>query len=190
MANDAGLSDADNPTAYVRTDLVSNTQNLAQPLYPNLQNAWGVANAPGGPLWVSDNNDGLSTLYDGNGVRTNLTITVPLPAGKSAPPTATPTGMVWNPTSAFTITVGSTTVPATFIFDTEDGTISAWNATVDSVRANGLSTATLIVDHSASGGLQRPCLRHQHARQFPVRDQFRSGRRDGLRTHLRQNRNG
>jgi hypothetical protein len=59
----------DQHTVYVRTDLVSNTQNLVQPKDPNLQNAWGVANSPGGPLWVADNGDGLSTLYDGNGVK-------------------------------------------------------------------------------------------------------------------------
>jgi uncharacterized protein (TIGR03118 family) len=155
VAGAAGVADGNNLTAYIRTDLVSNTQNLAEPLDPNLQNAWGVANAPGGPLWVSDNNDGLSTLYDGNGVKTNLTITVPLPAGRAAPPAAAPTGLVWNPTSGFTITVGTTTVPATFIFDTEDGTISAWNATADPISANATSTATLIVDNSQKGAVYK-----------------------------------
>lgn len=143
----------DDLTAYIRTDLVSNVQNLAQPADPNLQNAWGVANAPNSPLWVSDNNDGFSTLYDGNGVKTNLTVTIPLPAGRAPPPAATPTGMVWNPTAGFTIT-GATTAPATFIFDTEDGTISGWNATVDPV-VNGASTATLVVDNSANGAVYK-----------------------------------
>jgi uncharacterized protein (TIGR03118 family) len=116
---------------YVRTDLVSNLQKLVQPADPNLQNSWGVANAPGGPLWVSDNNDGLSTLYDGNGVKIPLTVTIPLPPGRTPPPAAAPTGLVWNPTTTFPITVGATTVPATFIFDSEDGTIIAWNPTVE-----------------------------------------------------------
>src|SRR5262249_8003092 len=35
---------------------------------PNLQNGWGVAFNPAGPVWVSDNGKGKSTLYDGNGV--------------------------------------------------------------------------------------------------------------------------
>jgi hypothetical protein len=97
----AGAAAADDQqTVYVRTDLVSNTKNLVQPLDPQLQNAWGVANAPGGALWVSDNNDGLSTLYDGNGVKQGLVVTIPLPPGKVAPPAAAPTGMVWNPTTA------------------------------------------------------------------------------------------
>jgi uncharacterized protein (TIGR03118 family) len=146
--------DADDRTAYIRTDLVSNTKTLAQPADPNLQNAWGVASSPGGPLWVSDNNDGLSTLYDGNGVKTNLTVTIPLPAGRTTPPTSTPTGMVWNPTTAFTITNGTATAAASFIFDTEDGTISAWSATVDPI-VSGKSTATLVVDNSGKGAVYK-----------------------------------
>jgi uncharacterized protein (TIGR03118 family) len=148
------FADGDDRTAYIRTDLVSNTQTLVQPPDPSLQNAWGVANAPGGALWVSDNNDGLSTLYDGTGAKVNLTVTIPLPAGRAAPPAAAPTGMVWNPTTAFTITAGTVTAPATFIFDTEDGTISAWNATVDPI-VGGKSTATLVVDNSSKGAVYK-----------------------------------
>jgi uncharacterized protein (TIGR03118 family) len=141
-------------TVYVRTDLVSNTQNLVQPLDPNLQNAWGVANSPGGPLWVADNNDGLSTLYDGNGVKQNLVVTIPLPTGRTPPPAAAPTGLVWNPTTGFTFTVGTATVAATFIFDSEDGTIVAWNPAVDPI-ANSTSTATVVVDNSAKGAVYK-----------------------------------
>jgi hypothetical protein len=72
-------TDGNQTTAYIRTDLVSNLKNLAQPADPNLQNAWGVASTPDGPLWVADNNDALSTLYDGNSVKVNLTVTIPLP---------------------------------------------------------------------------------------------------------------
>jgi uncharacterized protein (TIGR03118 family) len=154
VTGSALVADPDDATAYIRTDLVSNTRNLAQPMDPNLQNAWGVANAPGGPLWVSDNNDGLSTLYDGNGVKINLTVTIPLPAGRATPPASTPTGMVWNPTTGFPITVGATTAPATFIFDTEDGTIAAWNPTVDPI-VSGRSTATLIIDRSGAGAVYK-----------------------------------
>jgi uncharacterized protein (TIGR03118 family) len=153
-AGSALAADADDRTAYIRTDLVSNVQNLVQPMDSNLQNAWGVANAPGGPLWVSDNNDGLSTLYDGNGAKINLTVTIPLPAGRAAPPAAAPTGIVWNPTTAFKITVGAASAPASFIFDSEDGTITAWSSTVDPI-VNGLSTATLVVDNSGKGAVYK-----------------------------------
>src|SRR5215470_12868536 len=153
----SGLAFADDPnanngTVYIQTNLVSNLPNVATTTDPDLQNAWGVANAPGGPLWVSDNNDGLSTLYDGAGAKVNLTVTIPSPP-KGTPP-STPTGMVWNPTAAFTITNGTATAPATFIFDGEDGTITAWNPTVDPV-VNGKSTATLVVDNSAAGAVYK-----------------------------------
>jgi len=62
--------------------------------------------------------------------------------------------MIWNPTSGFPITVGPTTVPATFIFDTEDGTIAAWNPAVDPITA-GRSTATRIVDNSGKGAVYK-----------------------------------
>src|ERR1700730_7459112 len=153
-AGSALAEDADGRTVYVRTDLVTNLVNLAQPKDPNLQNAWGVANSPGGPLWVADNNDGLSTLYDGTGAKIGLTVTIPLPPGRAAPPAAAPTGLVWNPTTGFPITVGPTTVPAVFIFDTEDGTISAWNPAVDPIVA-GKSTATLVVDNSSAGAVYK-----------------------------------
>jgi uncharacterized protein (TIGR03118 family) len=154
VAGSAVAADPHGRTAYIRTDLVSNVQNLVQPMDPNLQNAWGVANAPGGALWVSDNNDGLSTLYDGNGVKIGLTVTIPLPARRAPPPAAAPTGIVWNPTTGFPITVNPTTVPATFIFDTEDGTISAWNPAVDPI-IGGKSTATLVVDNSGKGAVYK-----------------------------------
>jgi uncharacterized protein (TIGR03118 family) len=153
-AGSAFAGDGDDATAYVRTDLVSNTQNLVQPADPSLQNAWGVANAPGGPLWVSDNNSGLSTLYDGNGMKVGLTVTIPLPPSRKAPPPAAPTGIIWNPTSGFRITVGQTIVPAIFIFDTEDGTLVAWNPAVDPIVA-GQSTASLVVDRSGAGAVYK-----------------------------------
>ena len=41
-AGAARAADRDD-TVYLRTDLVSNVQNLVQPTDPDLQNAWGVA---------------------------------------------------------------------------------------------------------------------------------------------------
>jgi uncharacterized protein (TIGR03118 family) len=151
----AGSASADQDhTAYIQTNLVSNQPNVAQTLDPNLQNSWGVANAPAGPLWVSDNNDGLSTLYDGNGAIIPLVVTIPLPPGQTPPPAAAPTGMVWNPTTGFPITVGATTVPATFIFDSENGTIIAWNPAVDPITG-GKSTATIVVNNAATGAVYK-----------------------------------
>src|ERR1700682_4560033 len=33
----------------------------------NLLNPWGLVQGPATPFWVSDNNAGVSTLYDGTG---------------------------------------------------------------------------------------------------------------------------
>jgi uncharacterized protein (TIGR03118 family) len=153
-AGSAFAFDADDHTAYIQTNLVSNLPNVAVTTDPNLQNSWGVANTPAGALWISDNNDGLATLYDGNGAKVNLTVTIPLPPSRVAPPAAAPNGLVWNPTTAFTITNGMATAPATFIFVSEDGTITAWNPVVDPI-VNGLSTATLVVDNSAKGAVYK-----------------------------------
>jgi uncharacterized protein (TIGR03118 family) len=132
--------DGDKSNRYVVTNLASDISNLTpNPADPVLQNAWGVAFTPGAsPFWISDNATGCSTLYDGAGVKAALQVQLPLPGG-SVPATAckhfdpknppnptpaAPTGLVWNPTSGFL--VPGTSLPAVFIWDTEDGTISAW----------------------------------------------------------------
>ena len=130
---------------YVVTNLTSDLPGVAPNTDPVLQNAWGVAFSPGAsPFWISDNATGCSTLYDGTGLPqpqpTPLQVKLPLPGGSipstacmhinpsPAPPPnptpAAPTGMVWNPSSAFL--VPGTKLPAAFIWATEDGTISAW----------------------------------------------------------------
>jgi uncharacterized protein (TIGR03118 family) len=133
--------------AYAVTPLVSNLAGHAAMRDPVLQNAWGIAFSPAGsPFWVNDNATGCSTLYDGVGTKvTALQVSIPLPgnvvattscqpsnpSSQSASPAA-PTGIVWSPAASFL--VPGTTIPAVFIFSTEDGTISAW--------AGGLNPAT------------------------------------------------
>ena len=124
-----------------RTTLASQTCRV-------LQNAWGVAFTPGAsPFWIADNATGCSTLYDGAGVPQPvspqpLKVKIPLP-GNNVPSTAckpvnpnsppgptpaAPTGMVWNPSATFL--VPGTSITATFIWATENGTISAWAGTL------------------------------------------------------------
>jgi len=148
------------PNRYVVTNLTSDLPGIAPNTDPVLQNAWGVAFTPGAsPLWIADNATGCSTLYDGTGVPQPqpkpLRVKLPLPGGivpvtacQHADPTnppnptpAAPTGLVWNPTSTFL--VPKTTSPATFIWDTEDGTISAWT-----VGLTPPDQAVLAVDNS------------------------------------------
>src|SRR5262252_383672 len=137
----ARADDGNDPSnRYVVTNLTSNLKGVAPNMDPILQNAWGVAFSPGAsPFWIADNATGCSTLYDGQGaIASTLQVKLPLPGGSvpatackpvdpNNPPNPTPaapTGLVWNPTTTFL--VPKTTSPATFIWDTEDGTISAW----------------------------------------------------------------
>jgi len=120
--------------SYKQTNLVSDTApTMAANTDAKLVNPWGIAFIPGSPFWISDNNSGFTTLYNQTGAL-NGYFTVPPPNGSSN--TATPTGIVAPPTGV-TFSVNGAT--AQFIFDTEDGTISAWT---------GGSTVTLVVDNS------------------------------------------
>ena len=120
--------------SYKQTNLVSDTSGMASNTDPKLLNPWGIAFIPGNPFWISDNNSGFTTLYDQTGAL-NGSFTVAPPHGSSNP--ATPTGIVAPPNGAV-FSVGGQT--ATFIFDTEDGTISGWT---------GGASTILTVDNSA-----------------------------------------
>src|SRR5208283_4431681 len=50
-------------TGLTDTALVSDGVIAATHMDPHLQNAWGVASAPDGPFWISDNNSNESTIY-------------------------------------------------------------------------------------------------------------------------------
>ena len=119
---------------YTQTNLVSDISGKAAVTDPNLKNSWGLARSSGSPWWVADNATGLSTLYKADGTALSLVVTVPTPPDGAAP--SAPTGVVFNGTPDFVLANGK---PASFIFDTEDGTISAWN---------GGAAATLEVDNS------------------------------------------
>ena len=146
-ASDSNSGKFDEHVAFVPTNLDSNIEGRAAVTDPNLQNAWGIAFAPGSPFWVNDNHAGLSTLYAGDGSIAPLVVTIPAPPSSPAGTISAPTGMVWNPTTAFL--VPGSTLPAIFIFDGEDGTISAWNPGVSS------ATAVIAVDNSAATAIYK-----------------------------------
>jgi uncharacterized protein (TIGR03118 family) len=126
---------------YTQTNLVSDNNTAAPAAFndPNLLNPWGVAFFPGGPFWVSDNGAGVSTLYDGTGVKQALTVTIPAGADSSAGAPG-PSGMVWNG-NPMAFTVGTPAVAALFIWATEDGTIAAWQPALG-------TTAQIVVPNS------------------------------------------
>jgi uncharacterized protein (TIGR03118 family) len=137
-----GAANAPAPAnAYVQHNLVADLPGVADVTDPNLVDPWGVSESSGSPFWISDNGTGLTTLYNGSGAITPLVVTIAPPKGQSGP--AAPSGQVNNNTTVFVLANGK---PASFIFVTEDGTVSAWN---------GGSATTLEVDNSVSGAVYK-----------------------------------
>jgi uncharacterized protein (TIGR03118 family) len=105
---------------YKKRNLVSDIPGVARITDPNLVNPWGMSAGPATPVWVADNGTDVSTLYSG-AIHHSIPVIAPLVVGI---PGGAPTGTVFNPTTGFTLTNG---MPARFIFDSEAGTITAWN---------------------------------------------------------------
>ena len=178
-------ADEDARTAYIQTNLVSNLPGQAQIFDPNLQNAWGLAFAPGGPFWVNDNNAGLSTLYLGNGTivdfpgtKVPFAVVIPGPNGSGAGFQAAPTGIVWNPTSGFAVTDPKTgmKLASNFVFDTEDGTISAWAFALSDNTHALLQVDNSAVPNAAEGAVYKGLAFGTNAKgNFLFATNFRAG---------------
>jgi len=129
-------------TFYTQTNLVSSMKSLKAKFHDkNLINPWGLVQGPT-PFWISDNNSGVSTLYDGTGkivrvpvnkLNVPFVVTIPPPTGSSG--TAAPSGIVFN-------NVATDFTGDLFIFSAEDGTISGW-------QQADAADAVLHVDNSA-----------------------------------------
>jgi uncharacterized protein (TIGR03118 family) len=119
-----------------QTNLVADTAGYgAARIDTNLSNAWGIAAAPGGPIWISANHKGVSVVYDnsGNTLRTPVTIPSVVPGQTGAP-----SGVVFSGTSDFG---GSK-----FIFASEEGIILAWSSG---------NSASKVADRSATGAVYK-----------------------------------
>ena len=135
--------------AYQQTNLVSDIQGLAQNP-PNgqpdsqLVNPWGLIASPTSPWWISDNNAGVSTLYNGQGVKQGLVVNIPSPVNGTA---GTPTGVVFTGNSGFMFQANGKTASSTFTFVTEDGTIVAWGPGINPQDLP--NDAFVVVDNSS-----------------------------------------
>jgi uncharacterized protein (TIGR03118 family) len=138
----AGTADA----GYVQTNLVSDISGLGQITDANLRNPWGMSFSATSPFWVSDQAANLATLYR----ITNGTV-APVALQVSVP---TPSGQVNNNTTSFAVNGGGNGNPASFIFASLNGTISAWNAgtaAVTQATTTGASYTGLALANSAGG---------------------------------------
>jgi uncharacterized protein (TIGR03118 family) len=130
---------------YQVHNLVSNNiEGKADFIDPDLVNAWGVAFNPDGFVWVNDGGTGKSTLYNGDGVKQSLVVTIPGPADGSKP-----TGIVFFGGSRDFKIDGN---PSRFIFATETGRISGWAPVPQSPPP---TIATDMVDNSAEEAIYK-----------------------------------
>src|SRR6266849_1669774 len=156
--------------SYKQTNLVSDTAGMAANTDAKLVNPWGIAFFPGNPFWISDNNSGFTTLYDQNGAL-NGSFTVASPNGSSNP--ATPTGIVAPPSGE----------PALFIFDKEDGTISAWTGGASTI----LTVDNSAIPSAATGAVYKGlALIKNTTGSFLLGTNFRSGKVEVYDTGFKQ----
>jgi len=156
---------------YTQTNLVSNSAGIAPVTDPQLINPWGISRGSGSPWWISDQRTGLSTLYDGAGVKQSLIVTIPPadPTNKNTP-TGTPTGTIFNGSQTdFLLAPGK---PAIFLFSTNDGTIAGWNPAVAATLA---VTVVKTTDGSSYTGLTSAFI---NGKPFLYAANFNKGRVD------------
>jgi conserved hypothetical protein TIGR03118 len=150
----AALARAD---TYSAANLESDIPGLAAHVDPNLVNPWGMAvPSATGPIWVSDNGTGVSTLYnqaDGTPAPSPVPLVVTIPTAARNKDGGNPTGIVFNGTSFFNVTLNGNSAPARFIFVSEDGSISGWNPALNpNDRAHAIAIA---VDNGTNLGSER-----------------------------------
>ena len=132
------------PGNFDWTNLQSDVAGVADRTDANLVNPWGIAIAPGkgNPFWISNNNSGTSTLYNLDGSPVPLVVTIPTTSADTGG-IAAPTGIVFNG-SATDFILTEDGKAAAFIFDGEDGSITAWNGNL-----NPITKAVIKVNNSS-----------------------------------------
>jgi uncharacterized protein (TIGR03118 family) len=177
------LPSATSPPDFLQTNLVSDLPGVAQFQDPHLVNPWGISESGSSPFWVSDNNAGVSTLYNAPANPAAgqppfsinpLVVSIPTP-GNPLGATGAPTGTVFNidggATGGFTVSGVDKngkpiTASAIFLFVTEDGTLVGWNPAVnpkgfDPAKAG--TYAIIAVDNSGNNFTQPDPLKQTGA---------------------------
>ena len=108
------------PAQFSVTNLVTDDQsvNTATITDAHLQNAWGISSSASSPFWVSANATGLANLYSvnpGTNATTKVAMEVTIPGDGSV------TGQTFS-------NVAGNFNGDTFLFVSEDGTVSGWHS--------------------------------------------------------------
>jgi uncharacterized protein (TIGR03118 family) len=125
---------------------IADQSGVAPVTDPDLVNPWGLASAPGGPLWAANNGTGTSTVYDNaTFAKLALTVNIPAPGGGAG----APTGTVFTSLNGhdFMVNQGQASGHSIFLFATEDGTIVGWSPTVSQTQG------VIAVDQSGQGAV-------------------------------------
>jgi uncharacterized protein (TIGR03118 family) len=152
---------------FTVTNLVTDDQavNAATITDPNLVNAWGMSHSATSPFWVSDNGTGVSTLYAVNpttGIPVKQGLTVTIPGNGSV------TGQ------AFAGSIVGSFNGDTFLFVSEDGTVSGWKTILG-------TTAETLVAGSATNSYKGAALATISGNSYLYAANFLTGKVDVLK---------
>lgn len=174
QAAGSGPATSTGPT-ITRINQVSNQHGMAKLTDRKLVNAWGLASSPTSPLWVANNGTNTATIYQG-GVGgapvTKVPLTVKIAGGA-------PTGQVFNDTQGFTLRASSGRVPATFIFDSEGGDITAWASAATGKKA-------VVQAHVRGAVFKGLAVWHTGRGNFLLAADFATGRIRAFNSHFHQ----
>jgi uncharacterized protein (TIGR03118 family) len=109
------------PVGFIQTNLASDVPGLAQTTDPDLVNPWGMGSSATSPVWIGANGTGKSVLYNGAGVKQGLIVTIP---GDGSV-----TGVLFS-------NVAGSFNGDTFLFASEDGTVSGWRGALGTNAEN------------------------------------------------------
>jgi len=126
-----------NNPGYAEFNLVSDLANKAIHTDARLVNPWGIVAGPDS-VWVNDNGASLTTAYGPSGHGSAVSIAIPAPGGGGG----APSGLVFNDTQRFVVSNGTKSAPSTFLMATEDGTIVAWNHSINGTNAVIMATVS------------------------------------------------
>src|SRR5580658_3835940 len=146
LASAAAPATPTTANSYLVHNLVSDLPDTADFQDPNLVNPWGIATTATSPFWIGNNSSGTSTLYGTTGTAVALVVTIPTPTG---PTGGAVSGVIANTATGFPVATGKN---ASFIFCTEDGTVSGWNSSVNP------TAAVVTVNMSAANAVFKGCV--------------------------------